>query len=38
MQRNDGRKHQLRGRGVSAATLDLEALGYGVSRAERRGV
>jgi crotonobetaine/carnitine-CoA ligase len=31
-------KHQLRGRGVSAGTLDLEALGYGVSRAERRGV
>jgi len=38
MQRNDAKKHLLRGRGVSAATLDLEALGYGVSRAERRGV
>jgi hypothetical protein len=31
-------KHQLRVRGVTAETLDLEALGYGVSRAERRGV
>ena len=35
---NDAKKHLLRGRGVSAGTLDLEALGYGVSRAERRGV
>jgi crotonobetaine/carnitine-CoA ligase len=31
-------KHQLRVRGVTAETLDLEALGYGVVRAERRGV
>jgi hypothetical protein len=31
-------KHQLRVRGVTAGTLDLEALGYGVLRAERRGV
>jgi carnitine-CoA ligase len=29
-------KHQLRGRGVSGATIDLEALGYTVARAERR--
>ena len=30
-------KHQLRDRGVTAATLDFEALGYSVTRAERRG-
>jgi crotonobetaine/carnitine-CoA ligase len=30
-------KHQLRDRGVTPETLDLEALGYSVAKAERRG-